>query len=185
MINTFLKSRICRFRKDETGAISAEAIIVFPLLLWLFGVGWVYFDAFRQQNVNQKANFVIADMISRETSSITNSYISNTYNLLLLLDQSTSANTDMRISVVQYDGVQKKWSVKWSKTRGTKTALTTITTDMATRLPSKVTHTEQLILVETWDDYAPVLKVGLNDFEIKTFSFTSPRYSAQIPYSQS
>lgn len=182
-----LTSQFRKFSKDDSGAVTVEAIIVLPILLWLFGVGWVYFDAFRQQNVNQKANYVIADMISRETNELDATYITNAYNLLKLLDDSMNSSTDMRVSVVQYvnkENEPKKWDVKWSKSRGSVAALSEINNEMKAKLPDAM-HTEQLIIVETWEDYSPVFRVGLNAFEIKTFSFTSPRYTAQVLYSDS
>ena len=64
MLRDLFKKRLRAFAEDTQGYITVEAVIVLPALLWLFGVGWVYFDAFRQQSVNQKANYVIGDMIS-------------------------------------------------------------------------------------------------------------------------
>lgn len=38
----------------------------------------------------------------------------------------------------------------------------------------------QVIMVETAEDYNPVFNVGLDALQIKTYSFTSPRYAPQV-----
>lgn len=170
-----------RFSRDTRGHINVEAVIVFPALLFLFGVGWTYFDAFRQQAVNQKANYVISDMISRETAAITPDYIANASRMLRYLTKSAAAETDLRVTVVQYS-TDLGWEVVWSEERGDNPPLQN--SDMpayADRLPQGIPG-EQLILVETWDTFDPVFNVGLNTFEITTYSFTRPRYSPQIVF---
>ncbi|MFW2588991.1 TadE/TadG family type IV pilus assembly protein [Sagittula sp. SSi028] len=190
MLPAFIQKRLRRFSSAEEGYISVEAVIVLPVMLWLFGVGWVYFDAFRQQSVNQKANYVIGDMISRETDGVSGQYISNTYNLLTMLTKSSGDYTDLRVAVVQYDEDSDTWSVVWSRQRGgtmsgRENRLTDADlADYADRLPPAMDN-QQLVIVETWEDWAPTFNVGIGDFEIRTYSFTSPRYAPQIPFSNS
>ncbi len=186
MLLSLLKSRLSLFAHDTRGYISVESIIVLPIMLWLFGIGWVYFDAFRQQSVAQKANYVIGDMMSRETDAIDTDYMASAHSLLLLLTQSTTAETDLRVAVVEYDEDSGEWDLVWSIGRGSRSGLTNA--DMPTyqgRLPSAGMDNEQLIIVETWEDYAPAFEVGLSAFEINSYSFTSPRYAPQIPFSES
>lgn len=178
---TFLRS----FARDTRGFVNVEAVIVFPALLFLFGVGWTYFDAFRQQAVNQKANYVISDMISRETDSITNTYIDNARTLLRHLTKASGPDSDLRITVVQYDDDQNGWDVNWSRTSGDQPVLLDADIPgMAHRLPVG-TDGEQLILVETWDVFDPIFNVGLDMFEIRTYSFTRPRYAPQVVFEAS
>lgn len=186
MLTRFIKSRLARFTRNESGYISTEAIIVLPVMLWLFGAGWVYFDAFRQQSVNWKANYVIGDMISRETDGVTGEYISSAYKLLTTLTKSNENLTDMRLAVIQYDADRDDWSVVWSRQRGStmsgaKNRLTNADLEgYRDRLPPAMDN-EQLVIVETWEDWEPAFDVGIGAFEIRTYSFTSPRYAPQIP----
>lgn len=186
MLTRFIKSRLARFTHNESGYISTEAIIVLPVMLWLFGAGWVYFDAFRQQSVNWKANYVIGDMISRETDGVTGEYISSAYKLLTTLTKSNENLTDMRLAVIQYDADRDDWSVVWSRQRGStmsgaKNRLTNADLEgYRDRLPPAMDN-EQLVIVETWEDWEPAFDVGIGAFEIRTYSFTSPRYAPQIP----
>lgn len=181
----FLRTRLRRFSKDTQGYITLEALIVLPVLLWLFGAGWVYFDAFRQQSLSQKANYVIGDMISRETDPIDGTYISNARRLLRELTKSSGTDSDLRVTVVQYDADDATWSVRWSKKRGNQSILRNADmTDFTGRLPA-ANSGDQLILVETWDLHEPIFDVGLSDFDIKTYSFTRPRYTPQVVFQNS
>ncbi|MFW2543309.1 TadE/TadG family type IV pilus assembly protein [Primorskyibacter sp. 2E107] len=169
-----------RFRRDEEGYVTLEALIVMPVLLWLFAACWVYFDAFRQQSVNQKANFVISDMLSRETDEIDGSYVDNTYALLNVLTQANGTGTALRLTLVTYNGDTDHWDFVWSDSRGDIGALGS--GDMQNyqdRLPSGIAG-DQLILVENWDDHNPVFKIGLDAFTITAYSFTRPRYSPKM-----
>ncbi len=186
MIKTFIKSRLRRFASDNDGYVSVEAMIVLPALIVLFALSWVYFDVFRQQSVNQKANYAIGDMLSRETDAVDDTYIDNAFRLLGLMTKTdidlnaVVFPTDLRITVVKYNASNSKYSVVWSAARGDPQVLTTgDLTNYTHRLPI-MTNGAQTIIVETWDQYDPVFRVGLDPFEIKTYSFTHPRYAPQV-----
>ncbi len=183
MLRELFKKRLRAFAEDTNGYITVEAVIVLPALLWLFGVGWVYFDAFRQQSVNQKANYTIGDMISRETDPIDATYITSAASLLDELNKSSGTDSDLRVTVVEFDGQRNRWEVVWSQARGGQSGLTNGgIRDYEERLPAAIGG-DQLILVETWDQHNPVLQVGLDSFEIHTYSFTRPRYTPQVVFS--
>lgn len=174
-------SRLRRFGTETDGYVSLEAMIVLPGLIWLFAASWVYFDVMRQQSVNQKANYVIGDMVSRETDPVDDPYIDNARKLLYLVDKSQGDETDLRITVVRYNAKNRKYQVVWSESRGAYPPLGN--GDMANyedRLPI-MAHYDQVVVVETWDDYIPAFRgVGLDAFRIKTYSFTRPRFAPQI-----
>ncbi|MGH1413690.1 MAG: TadE/TadG family type IV pilus assembly protein [Pelagimonas sp.] len=181
----FMKSRFRRFADDTQGYITVEAMIVLPVLLWLFGASWVYFDAFRQQSISQKANYVIGDMFSRETDPINGTYVDNARELLRELTKSSDSESDLRVTVVQYDTNIAGWQVVWSQERGDQTALNNGGLSAYSGKLPVASGGDQLILVETWDLHEPIFDVGLSDFEIHTYSFTRPRYAPQVVYSNS
>ncbi len=194
-----LKMRLSRFSRDSEGSVTLEAMIVMPILVLIFAACWVYFDVFRESSVNQKANYVIGDALSRETDEIDDTYIDNSYKLLKLftrtnddlydedagdagLSEGDLYPTDLRITVVSYKENNDKYSVEWSVVRGDPDPLTdSDLTEMRDRLPL-LADAAQVILVETWDDYFPLFRIGLNAFPIKTYSFTQPRYAPQLLY---
>jgi Flp pilus assembly protein TadG len=176
-----MKSGLSRFGREDRGYVTIEALIAVPVLLWLFAAGWVYFDVFRQQSVNQKANYVLGDMLSRETDPITSAYMDNAHNLLGVLNKSQT-DSALRVTVVQFDGDADQWTVQWSQARGlTDTLSNSDLQEYMARLPNTPSG-DQLILVETWDAYDPALEVGLGAFNIRTYSFTRPRYAPQLVF---
>lgn len=180
-----VKNATTRFGRDERGNISVEAMIVFPTLLVLFAVSWVFFDVMRQQSVNQKANYTIGDILSRETEMLDETYIDNAHNLLFHLTKAQGTDADLRVSVVQYNenggGNNGTYEMVWSKARGDWSPLTD--GDIATyqpRLPI-LAPGDQTILVETRDLYVPTFTpIGLETFDITTYSFTRPRFAPQL-----
>ena len=70
-----------RFRRAESGYITTEAIIIFPVLTVIMLVLWLYFDVFRQQTVLAKSAYTIADAASRETDEINHAYLNGAYGL--------------------------------------------------------------------------------------------------------
>ncbi|WP_235865298.1 TadE/TadG family type IV pilus assembly protein [Alloyangia mangrovi] len=194
-----LASHLARFARDTRGNVTIEAMITLPVLVVIFAACWVYFDVFREASVNQKANYVIGDALSRETDEIDDTYIDNAYRLLKLFTRTGDAvydeesqnagfaegdlyQTDLRITVVSYSEKKDKYSVEWSVVRGDPDPLTdSDLTGMTNRLPV-LADAAQVILVETWDDYYPLFHVGLAAFPIEAYSFTQPRYAPQLLY---
>ena len=173
-----------RFAGETHGYVTIEALIALPILLTLFASTWVFFDAFRQQSISQKANYTIGDMISRETLEIDDEYINNVQRLFYFLTRTGGGNdSDIRISLVRYDSRSNQYFIDWSEARGDPRALNTglLRRQYQERLPV-MAHADTVILVETWDRYNPVFTFenGLTAFDITTFSFTRPRYSPQI-----
>jgi uncharacterized membrane protein YgcG len=176
-----------RWRSDQRGYVTIEALIAFPFVFILFAAAWVFFDAFRQQSINQKANYTIGDMISRETMAIDDTYINSVQRMFYILTRTWGTNdSQIRISMVHYDADDDEYTIEWSESRGTQAALTTSTlqANYLTRLPV-VAHNDRLILVETWDKLSPVFGIGLDKMDITTYSFTRPRYTPDIVHTNS
>ena len=173
-----------RFRRDESGYVTIEALIAMPILLVLFATSWTFFDAFRQQSISQKANYTIGDMISRETLEIDDTYINSVQRLFYVMTRTGGTNdSDIRISLVRYDSHNDRYFLDWSEARGDPQPLNNgqLNNRFRDRLPV-MAHMDRVILVETWDRYNPVFTFaeGLSAFDITTYSFTRPRYSPQI-----
>lgn len=177
-----LKSRLLAFKNDTQGYITLEVMISLPILFVLFAASWVFFDAYRQQSINQKANYTIGDMISRETLEIDDNYINSIQRLYYVLTRTWGTNnSQIRVSSVQYDEDDDEYSIVWSEVRGTRAELTTqsLNRQYGEHLPLMINN-DTVILVETWDVYDPAFSVGLSEFDIHTYSFTSPRFSSQV-----
>ena len=98
-----------------------------------------------------------------------------------MLTNASGNDSDLRISIAQYDANAAAWELRWSRQNGDQPALSSLN-GYDGRLPATAEGGEQLILVETWDAYDPVFAVGLAPFEIRTYSFTRPRYAPQVVF---
>jgi len=93
---SYIKTKLRSFRRDEEGSVIAEAVIMLPTLFAAVMATFVFFDAYRNQAINLKANYTISDALSRESEYVTNTSMINTWNLHRFL---TNSPTLTRIRV--------------------------------------------------------------------------------------
>jgi hypothetical protein len=193
-----IQKSVSRFFRDTKGDASLEAIIILPALIVIFAISWLYFDVMRQQAINQKANYTIGDIISRETEILDEAYIDNARNLLFHLAQAQGDDVDLRISVVQYNGNGNgevngcngdgtcaghgdgAYDLVWSSARGDWSALSDGSLDTYLPLLPILAIGDQTIIVETRDWYQPLVHLANDGFDIATYSFTRPRFASQV-----
>ncbi|MFT6456845.1 TadE/TadG family type IV pilus assembly protein [Pseudophaeobacter arcticus] len=174
--------RLRAFSRNTEGTVTVEFALYVPLLLWLFAAIYTYFDAFRQETVNLKAAYTISDLISRETTTLNETYIDSMYKMSQLLIRSESAIT-LRISVVRWDEDNNRYYVDWSKVRGesltawTDATISAVEDDLPT-MPDE----ERVILVETRNEMSPAFRVGLPELDINNFVFTRPRFAPLVHF---
>lgn len=176
---TNLKSRLTRFRRDDEGSIIAEAVIMFPTLFAAVLATFVFFDAFRNQSINLKANYTIADSLSRKEDYVTNTYMINTWDLHRFLTNSAHL-TQLRISVIKYDEDADLHTVVWSRAKGGGDSYDDSAIDMIGLNRSEIPimpNNEILIVVQTETIYEPNFSIGLEAFRFKNTSYTRHRFS--------
>ncbi len=179
-IKSTIKSTLrCNFLRREDGFVTIEAMIMMPVMFWLFLSMFSIFDTFRIYNVNQKAAYTISDAISRETVPIDGDYLEGIQDLFEYLSRSQDQSS-IRVSSIYYDAAQDKYFQDWSQKRGSVDALTNEDVqDWHDKLPI-LPDNERLVLLETWSDYDPPFKTGLEDRVIQNFVFTRPRYAPRV-----
>lgn len=193
-----IQKSVSRFLRDTKGDASLEAIIILPALIVIFAISWLYFDVMRQQAINQKANYTIGDIISRETEILDDEYIDSARDLLFHLAQAQGDDVDLRISVVQYNGNGNgavngcngegnctghgdgAYDLVWSAARGDWSALTDGNLNNYLPLLPILAIGDQTIIVETRDWYQPLVHLANDGFDISTYSFTRPRFASQV-----
>lgn len=174
-----LKQRMRRFRREERGSILAESVIMFPTLFAAVLATFVFFDAYRNKAIVLKANYTIADSVSRQSKYITDTYMVNTWMLHRFLTNSPTL-TQVRISIIKYDAINDEHTVVWSRARGGGDPYTDVpiseiglNKDEIPVMPNE----EVLIVVQTIVEYAPQFSVGLGRFNFKNITYTRPRFS--------
>jgi hypothetical protein len=93
---TRLPAMLRRFLRCEEGSYTVELVVIFPLLAWAYTSMFVFWDAYKTQNINLKATYTIADMISREEREICDNYIEGAHNIYAYLSR---GNTNHRLRV--------------------------------------------------------------------------------------
>ncbi|PIE13552.1 MAG: hypothetical protein CSA70_04560 [Rhodobacterales bacterium] len=181
MLWTRLKSRLRAFADDARGSITVEVVVLLPMLYWAYCAMFVYFDAYRQVSVNQKAAYTISDMLSRETDPIDRDYMNASHAMLEFLSRSRNP-VRLRVSVVRYVENQDQFRRDWSKVVGGGGLRELSNRDVRNwhdKLPALLNN-ERIIVVETFTDYTPPFNIGMDDQEIGTFVFTKPRFAPQL-----
>jgi Flp pilus assembly protein TadG len=147
-----------RFTRETRGSVSVEMIIVLPLLIWALAATVVFYDGFRTRYHAQMAAQTVADIMSRETSLFTASYVEGMNEVFdFLVD--ASIPTRIRVSSVIWDSVNERNRLQWSYA----------TRDLSA-LPG---NTFELMQAEDYD----TLRAQFGDDE--SFSFASA--DAQMP----
>lgn len=176
----FLK-HIRLFRRREDGFLAAEFMIMFPLLIWAYLAIYGFYDVMRVKLQNEKAAYTISDMLSRETQYITPTYVSNTKTFFDYL-MAGGNNSAIRVSSIRYSDHHDQYRVTWSQSRGGKRSLSdSDIRNFHNKLPI-IASGDELILVETWNDYEFPVKTGIDDFTMTTFVYTRPRFAAQLKF---
>ena len=175
-----LRTLIARLRRDEGGYMVVEAVLILPILFWAFLALYTFWDAYRSATTIQKASYAISDLISREQREVNAAYISGMRSAMNeMIAQRLDA--ELRVTSIVRSDARNRFEVQWSCTSGTSTAKLTTTTlqDLAASIPS-MSDGNTVVLVETWVDYEPALKIGITDKRFAQFIVTRPRYSPQI-----
>lgn len=184
-----LPPALARFRRDDSGSISIEAMLIFPLLTWCYLAGFVWFDAFRAESLNEKATYAIGDIISREDGDDENPLNSafmqsmlNLHRVMTFADKPTR----LRVSVIEFSAADQTRRVVWSTRLGHGGNIGELQDSdingenaLAGKIPI-MSGGENLIVVETWLPYEPIFNIGLDGFVFESFSVIRPRYTPQL-----
>lgn len=176
-----IKAALKHFRTDERGASALESIIIVPALIWVFVSSFVFFDAFRTYNSSVKATYTVADVLSRQTRTVTAFDIEGMAELFNNLVRN-NGDVRMRVTQIHYTAATDTMAVEWSYATNNEARLFTANlTDMEELLP-QMADAERLLLVETFIPYRTAFDLGLDVITFRNFNFTRPRFAGQVPF---
>lgn len=171
-----MRSLLRRFRRSEKGSLSVEAVLIFPILLWAYAALFIYWDAFKTQNLNLKAAYTVADLLSRQSQPITPSFVDGMNTIYAFLIRKNTSN-DIRVSVVRFvedpadpDG-PPLMGLAWSEATGTYSGHSTIE-PLKDKLPM-MPEGDELIVVETRMTWEPPINFSLEYVGLSTRDFTN------------
>ncbi len=182
------KSRLARFRRSERGSMSVEAVLIFPILLWAYAAMFIYWDAYKTKNLNLKATYTLADLISRERWPITENFVDGMNEVYEFLIRRNEGN-DIRVSIVTYvehpinPALDPILELNCSIATGSLSEYADAE-PFANNLPS-LTLGDQLIVVETQMTWSPPFSFGLERVGLDTqpfgdFIFTTKRFPGRL-----
>lgn len=187
MIKRFFTKSI-KFRSDQKGSLSIEAIFAFPMLLWAATATYTFFDAYKAQNATYRANYTISDMLSRETEAIGTPYMLGLAKVFRYMTHANPTDSWIRISQVQCvddctDGSARDLQMEWSHGTNGSRSLTDADFSHYNALIPLLAEADRLILVETSLLYKPPFANALVSFperDLVSHVVTRPRFAPQL-----
>ncbi|MCX8224499.1 MAG: hypothetical protein OTI35_00380 [Sulfitobacter sp.] len=180
MFVNFIKSfGMRKFARQDEGSVSLEAMILMPMVFWVFAAMFSIFETYKELSLNQKAAYTIGDMISRETVPIDTEYLDGAQHLLNYITNSQE-QSDLRVTSLKFNDADNRFYVDWSRSRGS--VLPATDSDVATwtdRLPS-IPNDEYIVVTETMTTFSPPFNIGLGTPNIENFVFTRARYAPRV-----
>ncbi|MCK8483883.1 hypothetical protein MUY21_07530 [Aliiroseovarius sp. S2029] len=176
-----------KFARVEAASITVESVIILPILLFGLMATYTYFEAYRRQSLALKANYAIADYLSR-----LNSFDRTTLEGLDELFEYMSGTREgswVRVTVVECNQSPARCNDLTPRRLGrgvSKTSLhsgvqnhtrTTMREYLGPYIP-KMYKGEKLIVVETVAKYVPPFPVrwtGIYPRDLVNVTVTSPR----------
>jgi len=184
----FVLKALRLFRSDQKGSLSVEAVFAFPLLLIGATATYTFFDVFKAQNANYRANYTISDMLSRQNETVDQAFVDGLLEVYRYMTFAGGSTTWLRISVVQCvadcaDESQRDLRFLWSNSSNAPANLTNADIPFYDdKIPLMATG-NQLILVETLRQYRPPFPnffVSFGERDLFTYVFTRPRFTSNL-----
>ncbi|MCC5973285.1 MAG: pilus assembly protein [Rubellimicrobium sp.] len=170
------------FLTDEDGAITIEVMLALPMVVFAFTAVFVFFDAFRVNTASQKAAYIVADGVSRQTDPIDEDFVLGMNQLHDILARTRNPTT-MRVSSIGWDDDEQRFLAIWSVNTGTGPVLSNaeVNGPLSDRLPS-IPEGDTMILVETFVNYTPLYNVGISPQVFRQAIVTRPRFAPQVAF---
>ena len=177
--------RLRGLRRDEHGTVAVETVIIAPLLILGLFFSYEAYGLFRQQSLREKATYTVADILSRETAVVTDTYIDNVKRVFDMMSGTTGSQ--LRVSVVRYrndpsQGIDQ-FDLRWSEVRGSgpMTALTDMEVRDAHDIFPIMEDGEEIIFVESGGTFTSPVSTGyINAEPLATRMFMIPRFAPQV-----
>lgn len=177
-----------RFCRDDQASLSVEAVLILPLLFWAFIATFSFFDVYRDRNLAMKANYAVADLLSRETNPIDMDYMRGIEDVYQYLTQS-GAGSWVRVTAVKChrncaNEATRQLRRDWSRATDGVSRLSNanVNADYRDMVPI-IPRGERVIMVETQMQYSPPFNTvfsGVTARDMNDISMTRPRFGPQL-----
>ncbi|PRY94714.1 hypothetical protein BCF33_0310 [Hasllibacter halocynthiae] len=178
-----------RFFRDEDGVLSIEAALTWPLLFMGCALMMVLWDGFSTRTKTLRANYVVADLASRQTERITQGMLDD-YNTLFRLVSASRGETAIRVSLVTAElsdpddpDSELLHSLRWSEQSGGVSGAPSYEAIASDGGVPPMVAGEHLLIVDVFRSWVPIRSFGELAPQLMTErSATRPRFSTTIDF---
>lgn len=181
-----LRKPLQRFARDEQASVLVEFVLIMPPLMAFFVGMLVYFDAYVAKDVNLKAAYTVADMLSRESDPVDATYLEGLDDVFDYLTAGSGTNGMIRVTLVRCtdeclsSDKPRVLAADWSYGTDTMEALSDADLAAYDSVIPVMPLGERVILMETFTDYTPSFNVGIPQTDFDNIVVTRPRFAPQI-----
>lgn len=173
------------FLRREDGGMTLEAVIILPLLFWCLIATYVFYDAYAERNSLTKANYTVADLLSRETRPIDTPYLAGAADVLEHLS-GNGRNSRIRVTVVRcvadcLDEDMRQLGLDWSEGVGMEALTEEQINEPAIEAGVPIMALgARAVVVQSMVDYVPLFEVGLPSMPLMETAVVRPRFAPQL-----
>lgn len=182
-----LPQALRRFLRDESGAAFAMEVILFSTLMAFTAMMlFAFWEAYRVRATAGNATYVIADMISREGAPINEAYVTGMGRVFSYIANNGNDRAYIRVTSLDFHAGTNRYRVLWSRSTDNTRAPRLTTADLAPMRNVSLPNLEDgaaLLLIESWRDFMPAFKVGLEPRTFYSRQFMLPRFLSPLPLS--
>lgn len=176
-----------RFRRDESGTMTIEFVIVAPLLFTVVLAGFEFFDAFKSYGRAAKVTYTIADNLSRRVE-IDDDKITELHALMDALIPWMNEDKNLTVTSISYnedDGYVCEWSKHSDQNMEMNfdlaLNLSAINTTEYTDVLPEIAAGDSVILVETRIPHRTIFSLfGLGDLVWFNQVAIRPRFTSKL-----
>lgn len=167
--------------RSDRGAMSVEAVIILPILIWAFFGMFTIFEAFRQRSVTLKASYTVADMISRQIDALGPDAIVGLNDVFDYLTVSNEPSW-MRVTSVYWDRDGARFRSRWSYATHGHAPLNDLTLQDLKEFVPAMSSGDTVIMLETYLTFTPAFDMGLTAGVNRNVIVTRPRFASQVVF---
>ena len=169
-----------RFWRDERAALSIEAAIMIPVLMFLYAAGFSWFDAYRRESEIDRASYAVSDLLSRRGDLVTPADLDGLQGVFETLVGASPEGAYMRFTELRRGAAGIE--VVWSYATDDRPALTTARAQGLLRQIPTLAPDERVTLVEAYTYDAPAFNVGIRERIIANVIPTRQRYEPRLAF---
>lgn len=185
--------RLCRLlaapfrrfvRSEEGGSLSLELVLFGGLMAFTSMMIFAYWEAFRVRANSGNATYVISDMISREGAPVDEDYITGMSRVYAYMTMPGPDAAFIRVTSLDFHQGTNRYRVLWSRSTDEVRAPELTNADLAAMRDVSIPTLEDgasLLLIESWRDFFPAFRVGLDAQTFYTRLFMLPRFISPLP----